>query len=391
MLTYSAGLVVSIVGLLTIVGWHTHTSFLIQVNSAYTPMQYNTALCFLISGLGLITYLRMPRLSMVLGGLILFISAITLIQYIFSINVGLDELFLEPYIVTNTTYPGRMAPNTALYLSLTGLILWLHSTRFFSWNFQLLGVTLSLFVGLAGVIGLLGYLFDIRIAYGWGSWAQMAIHTSFCFSIIGISLGIIIWHGRDFSKMNEGIFLPGIPVVGGILFIFLWQVLIQNEHDVIIEKSKEHVQTVEQLLKNRLNDYFLALKRFQDRYSREQYKTASILTKDANEYLRDMPALTGLMITEGTLKAPPLLLQMQGGYPKHLMESCISLHQQKSLQSNAFIFMSHLQMSYFCLVSPVSERQLFVALFNISLLAKNIVEQSIDANNYVRSYALTAL
>lgn len=383
MLTYGTGLVVSIVGILTMVGWHTHTSFLIQLNSTYTPMQYNTALCFLMSGLGLIIYLKMPKLSAILGGFIFFISATTLAQYIFSINLGLDEFFLKPYILTNTTYPGRMAPNTALYFSLLGFILCLHSRSFSSRNIQLLRVTIALFVGLAGVIGLLGYLFDISIAYGWGSWAQMAIHTSFCFSIIGFSLGIIIWYESHLDEMSQDFFLPSIPILGSILFIFLWQVLVQNEHYAVIEKSKEHAQTVELLLTDRLNEYFLALKRFENRFSREQYASASLLAKDANQYLLNMPALTGLMITGKTLKAPPLLLQMQRSYPKHLMESCVSLHQQKSLQSNALIFMSPSQMGYFCLVSPVSEQQLFVALLNMSQLAGNLIEKSVDANNYV--------
>ena len=41
-------------GLLVLVGWYTRNAALIQVNPAFVPMQYNTALGFALSGLGLL-------------------------------------------------------------------------------------------------------------------------------------------------------------------------------------------------------------------------------------------------------------------------------------------------------------------------------------------------
>lgn len=38
-------------------GWYTHTVALIQVSPAFVPMQYNTALGFLLSGTGLVSFI----------------------------------------------------------------------------------------------------------------------------------------------------------------------------------------------------------------------------------------------------------------------------------------------------------------------------------------------
>lgn len=40
-------------GLVVLFGWHTGHEALIQISSAFVPMQYNTALSFLLTGLGL--------------------------------------------------------------------------------------------------------------------------------------------------------------------------------------------------------------------------------------------------------------------------------------------------------------------------------------------------
>lgn len=37
-----------ILGSSVLVGWYTHNAALIQVSSDYVPMQFNTALCFLL-------------------------------------------------------------------------------------------------------------------------------------------------------------------------------------------------------------------------------------------------------------------------------------------------------------------------------------------------------
>ena len=84
-------------------------------------MQYNTALGFALGGIGMLCmHYHIRRASLIIGGLVASIGSLTLLQYIFNIELGIDQLFIEYYIKAETPYPGRMAPNTAMCFSMIG-------------------------------------------------------------------------------------------------------------------------------------------------------------------------------------------------------------------------------------------------------------------------------
>ena len=120
---FLAGLTIAL-GAVVIVGWHSDKPILIQVFPGFVPMQYNTALGFLLCGLSLVLeLLRKPRWALGAGSLAGVIGVLTLIQYTGGIDLGLDELFMKHTITVKTSHPGRMAPNTALCFTLAGLSL----------------------------------------------------------------------------------------------------------------------------------------------------------------------------------------------------------------------------------------------------------------------------
>ena len=109
-------------GVVVLLGWYLHEPALIQVNPAFVPMQYNTALGFALGGLALLGLaLSWPRIAGIAGVIALLTGVLTLIEYSFGIDLHIDQLFMEHYIDLKTSNPGRMAPNTALCFSLTGL------------------------------------------------------------------------------------------------------------------------------------------------------------------------------------------------------------------------------------------------------------------------------
>ena len=173
-------------------------------------MQYNTALGFLFFGLGLICInLEKLILGSFFGAITLLIGMITLAEYLWGLNTGLDELFMEGYVTVMTSHPGRMAPNTALCFLLSGLALVLvnpiHRKTKLIGLFQPLETFGAVITGLA-LVALVGYLFDIEYASGWGSQVRMAIHTSIGFCVVGF--GLIIY---KFPNLEEG-GVPGLPV-----------------------------------------------------------------------------------------------------------------------------------------------------------------------------------
>ena len=120
--TFACALIITLLGLMVIIGWYAHIIALIQVYPAWVPMQFNTALGFIGVGLALLSLQwRDATPTKVLALLILILGGLTLSEYLMGMSWGIDQLFMKHYITVNTMSPGRMAPNTALCFTLTGL------------------------------------------------------------------------------------------------------------------------------------------------------------------------------------------------------------------------------------------------------------------------------
>ncbi len=178
-----------LLGVVVLVGWYTHNAALIQVNPAFVPMQYNTALGFALSGLGLLALLfGATRWQQLASLLVLLVGALTLAEYLFGVGLGIDQLFMEHYIGVKTSHPGRMAPNTALCFTLTGLTLLLTVARDQAPRRLAATGNLGAVVFALGVVAFGGYLTGIETAYGWGALTKMAVHTALGFMVLGAGL-----------------------------------------------------------------------------------------------------------------------------------------------------------------------------------------------------------
>lgn len=222
-------------GLIVLVGWYTHSVTLVQIVPTFVPMQYNTALEFLICGAGLLaTAFGQPRLAAVGGGIAAAVGLLTLIQYLFDVNLGIDQLLMEHSITVETSHPGRMAPFTALCFGLTGaaLLLTSLSTRLRR-RPLLLGLLGSIVVGL-GMVPLFGYLVGLRLPMMGGT--RMAVHTAAGFVVLGA--GIIAFAWRD-SRVEDAGAPRWLPILVGIgvatAAASLWQAL-RAQEGVYVER-----------------------------------------------------------------------------------------------------------------------------------------------------------
>lgn len=159
---------------LVILGWYFHWPRVLQVNPAWAPMQFNTALGFLLVALTMLSE-HHPLFRRVLGTLLLLLGGTTLGQYLFGFNLGIDELFVRDYVQTRTSHPGRMGPNTAVCFLLLGLS-FLPGMRS-PWRPYIAAPATSLVLGIA-LFALVGYATNMHFAYGWRQLTSMAIHTA---------------------------------------------------------------------------------------------------------------------------------------------------------------------------------------------------------------------
>ena len=178
-------------GTLVMIGWYIKSTLLLQIHPSFVPMQYNTALEVFLSGLAFILKISNKSLaSKLLSAIILAIGLLTLLEYIFDVNIGIDELLMHHYVTVETSHPGRMAPNTALCFTLFSIWVFISEPNanisfITSWFISILVISL-------GLAAFLGYVFNLKEAYGWAHMTRMALHTSLGFLVLGLS-GLIFF------------------------------------------------------------------------------------------------------------------------------------------------------------------------------------------------------
>ena len=243
----AAGALAAALGTAVIIGWYARILFLVQVRPSYVPMQYNTALAFIAIGIGLLGAGVGRRVPVLAGGTAsLALGALALLQYVFGWNLRIDELLLKSYVSVGSFPPGRLAPNTAVCLILTGVSLLLLGFRG-EWRARPAGLGFNgSVVAALGFIALFGYAAGWAAAYGWWGLTPMAIHTAAGFLVIGVGLVLsAVREGRgETGAAPRWIALVATAAVLTITFC-TWQALSLERRlrfDVSVAGYGAHVQ-----------------------------------------------------------------------------------------------------------------------------------------------------
>jgi PAS domain S-box-containing protein len=223
----ASGASVAALGGLVVAGWLTLAVALIQVLPGLPPMQYNTALGFMICGAALLTAaLDLGRPTALLGGLAAALGLATLCQYFFHANLGIDDLLGQTYLLTGATNPGRMAPNSAVALTLIGLALLGLSSPAFSRSRHFYPALLGSVVIALGTAALVGYAADVPGAYGWGDFQRMAVHTALGFILLGGGIVGLAWNAAQGKRPDAPAWVPALAgVTVGTVTVCMWYAL----------------------------------------------------------------------------------------------------------------------------------------------------------------------
>lgn len=180
------------VGFLVIFGWLLDVPILRSLSPNFVSMKFNTAVAFVILGMSFIFFVEKKLIIAKVGAsLVLLIGFLTFSEYVFGVNLGIDELIIKdvPSAVL-TAVPGRMAIITAINFFLLGLTLLIID------KYKKIGDSIATFIFFSSWLAVLGYLQDIKEFYRIGgvSITAIALHTSVAFIII--SFGILL-HNAD--------------------------------------------------------------------------------------------------------------------------------------------------------------------------------------------------
>lgn len=276
-----------LLGLVVLAGWHFHNISMVKIDPSFVSMQYNTALGFLLSGIGFlsIAFVR-PLPAMACGVIITLTGLLTLSEYVFSIDFGIDQLLIKDYINIWSPFPGRMAPNAALNFVLVGLSLMFMSKARFRHRAMILGLAGSV-ISVLSVVALLGYLTGIKAAYVWGPFIGMALHTASGF--LALSLGVIAFARSEGSMEGKGLprWLPysvGIGIL--IATIFMWQSLRTHERNYIEQMTNIATVIVKnELIEQVIESRIFALVRMAKRWEVQGKPALNEWESDAGLYL----------------------------------------------------------------------------------------------------------
>ena len=223
----ASGASVAALGGLVVAGWLTVAVALIQVLPGFPPMQYNTALGFMICGAALLAAaLNLRRPTALLGGLAAVIGCATLWQYLFHADLGIDDLLVETYVFTGVSHPGRMAPNSAVALSLIGAALLGLSWRQLPRSWHLYSALLGSIVIALGTAALVGYAAGVPGAYGWGHFNRMSVHTALGFILVGGGVVGLAWNAAQGESSEAPPWFPVLAAVAvGTVTLCMWYAL----------------------------------------------------------------------------------------------------------------------------------------------------------------------
>lgn len=183
--------IVIVVGISVLLGWLFNISQLTRILPGFATMKANAALAFLLAGVSLGLVLIKPEnhwldlISKGAAALTALIGLLTLYQYIFDWDLGIDQLLFNDTQGVETVYPGRMSPVAAVNLSMLGFALLILDRYHYQWPVEAFGLGALL----TSVFALMGYGYGVPSFYDFYPYSSIAIHTALTFLLL--SLGIL--------------------------------------------------------------------------------------------------------------------------------------------------------------------------------------------------------
>lgn len=163
----------------TIIGWLIDVEILKTALPGLPSMKMNTAICIVLCGVVALFCVddvqRHFNIIIPLNLIVLILSALTLFEYIFKINLRIDEFLVEESTATST--PGRMAVTSAscLVLLSTGFAL---ITAQAPKMFSVLARLLFFLVALVAFLAIVGYILNVPDLHNLSLSKSMALLTA---------------------------------------------------------------------------------------------------------------------------------------------------------------------------------------------------------------------
>ena len=216
-----------VLGMAVLAGWFFEIPALIQIRPHLVPMTRNAAAGFVLCGLALLSIVvGGPRwLVVVCAGVVGALSLLTIVEFAFGVNLGVEELLGPSSIIVATSRAGRMSPAGSVCFLLCCLALFAaHRNRSHRAALSM-GLSGSI-IAAAGIVTTMGAVLGTTDIFGWGDFARAAPHAGIGLCALGFGMIAWAWH-TDMETGGEPRWLS-ISVALGIAtaVVGLWRALI---------------------------------------------------------------------------------------------------------------------------------------------------------------------
>jgi two-component system NtrC family sensor kinase len=222
------------------------------------------------------------------------LGLLTLIDYIFGVNLDINTLLLPLFSPGSMHLSRRIAPNTAVCFILTSLAFLTLSRPVRSRQTPLVAELLGGVVLALGAVAAFGYLVHLPTAYQWGYAPGMAVYTAVGCILLGISIIAYAWGYRS-RVIGTLQWLPGVVGIGlTVITLYLWRALMAHEHTLLERKvtiaKAEVTSALEQEIMARIRPLVHMARRWEigGQPRQNEWETDALL------HVRDYPGLQAI-------------------------------------------------------------------------------------------------
>lgn len=286
-------------------GWVFQILTLIQLHKSLVPMQFNTALCFLlITVAAVFNERRQPWVVIITSILCILLSGLSGLQYVLDTNFFIDELFIKSYVLTKTTHAGRMSPVTSVSFLVSSFLFVLVQI---SSRYQIKRIVSDLLIStlfFLSLTALVRYAMGESGIYVWQIYTQMALHTAFCFFIL--SIYFVLNQVKNLSRVlkKNVYFSIAMGSVFYLMFVVFSTELNKNEIKTIQTLFEEESKALHDRILVALDSRVESLERMASRLGSNAYTSHDVFKKDAVNYITHFDDIQAIeyLTAKGELK-----------------------------------------------------------------------------------------
>jgi PAS domain S-box-containing protein len=309
------GSLVVITGILVLFGWWINNQFLKSIRSDTVPMNPITAIGFILAGITLLLKQeeikgKRNKMANVLADLVLLTGCLKLFSVITNLHIPFDNLLFRGRLWNpELQHYDTIAPNTAINFVLSAFALLFLNKE--TSHGRRPSQYIAIVVTLISLVSLYGYIYGITALYSVKTFIPMAIHTAFCFLLLGA--GILFAHPDKGSMAvvigeNSGQILFMRFVAFILPLVYGW-LKIQGENAGLF--SKELGTALFAILTYVVAMFFLARQSVLQHKIRETKRIAMLAIRENEERLQAILDNSGANISLKTILGKYTLVNKQ--------------------------------------------------------------------------------